>query len=155
MLFYSTSASILIILRFLLIVQAAQSVSRISSIQRPGAVELPQRRSLKKCDDEVDYCELMMVDGEMVHVCDWLETMRTDDRRIFKKFCDKKTYWATVPDEQDACIYLENSPYKKAYKDQCDKDNTFDGDTDDRGLPIIKIKFYEVCQRTCENCKRL
>jgi len=100
----------------------------------------------------------MMVDGKMLHVCDWLERMRTGDRgdqKTFKRFCDKKTYWATVPDEQDACIYLENSPYERAYQHQCDEENNFDGDTDDRGLPIVKIKFYEICQRTCDECEKL
>jgi len=120
---------------------------------RTRDVYVPTFSPFSLCRDYDDYCEAIYEDGKLYPVCNWLQDKKIENIQVFIDFCAGKNYKLLKSNVDDACPYLNNSPYKKAFEDQCDSSGNYSGDTDKKDRAVIKIKFHEICQKTCNICE--
>uniref|UniRef100_A0A7S1FYQ5 Uncharacterized protein n=1 Tax=Corethron hystrix TaxID=216773 RepID=A0A7S1FYQ5_9STRA len=108
--------------------------------------------SAPTCNDADEYCEVIIVGGKALSLCEYLKDLKITDNRRYKRRCNGRQYKILVRYVTDACPYLEDTPYETAKASHCDSDGNYIGDLDDLGRPVILIDYSEICPATCEVC---
>uniref|UniRef100_A0A7S1BPR8 ShKT domain-containing protein n=1 Tax=Corethron hystrix TaxID=216773 RepID=A0A7S1BPR8_9STRA len=100
------------------------------------------------CVDLDDQCEPVLVNDEVIRLCEWLQSMEEGER---ERWCGTK-YYRAVKKTRQACGHLER--YPKARAEQCDAGGTYTGDLyqNNPTLGRLKIAYSEICGQTCGTC---
>mmetsp|Transcript_40881 Transcript_40881/g.79992 ORF Transcript_40881/g.79992 Transcript_40881/m.79992 type:complete len:227 (+) Transcript_40881:110-790(+) len=108
----------------------------------------PSGSPTRNCRNLDDYCEPILMNGEVIPLCTYLETISDKAR---DDMCLKRNY-RSLKQKEGACKYLQ-SYYPKAYNTQCDQSGRYKGTMHkNTGAASITISYSEICGKTCGVC---
>jgi len=107
----------------------------------------PSGSPTRNCRNLDDYCEPILMNGEVIELCTYLDTISDKAR---DDMCLKRNY-RSLKQKEGACKYLQKY-YPKAYNTQCDESGRYIGTMHRTGAASITISYSEICGKTCGVC---